>query len=278
MYCTPPSHHVPVHKSPSLTSQSYHGIATHYIHSTSLPSLSARLAELHFKDFASLPERQALIASTIEEFTTGLPSPRPQIHGRLRQHIDICFESSDPLQILSRLAEVQSNQEEDASIREWADKTIKTIRERSPIAVAVTAQQMRVAKDWNIAETFQREHDIATAFMHHPDFVEGVTARLIERKKTRPDWQPNTLEDVTSEEVDRFFQKGKDVLPLLESGAEARYSEYPHKKLALPTEQEILNVYDGGNVQAEEVVQHFLTERGGKVGIREKVGEVLERQ
>jgi 3-hydroxyisobutyryl-CoA hydrolase len=137
---------------------------------------------------------------------------------------------------------------------------------------------MRVAKDWNIAETFQREHDIATAFMHHPDFIEGVTARLIERKKTRPNWQPNNLEDVTEEEVQRFFQKGSDLLPLLESGAKAMYKEYPFKHLALPTQQEILEVYSNGSVMPEEVVQHFSKERGGKVGVREKVEEVLERQ
>jgi len=173
---------------------------------------------------------------------------------------------------------VLANKEELPEIREWADKTIKTIRERSPISVAVTARQMHVAKEWNIAETFQKEHDIATAFMHHPDFIEGVTARLIERKKTRPNWTPNTLEEVTDEEVARFFQRGKDVLPLLESGAKAAYKEYPHKNLALPTEKEILDVWKGGNVMSEEIVQHFLKERGGKVGVREKVGEVLERQ
>jgi 3-hydroxyisobutyryl-CoA hydrolase len=137
---------------------------------------------------------------------------------------------------------------------------------------------MRVAKEWNIAETFQKEHDIATAFMHHPDFVEGVTARLIERKKTRPEWQPNTLEDVTEEEVQRFFQSGKDLLPLLESGAKATYKEYPHKYLALPTEKEILEKYNSGAVMSEEVVQHFLQSKSGKVGVREKVAEVLERQ
>jgi 3-hydroxyisobutyryl-CoA hydrolase len=136
---------------------------------------------------------------------------------------------------------------------------------------------MRVAKTWNIAETFQKEHDIATAFMHHPDFVEGVTARLIERKKTRPDWQPNSLEDVTKQEVQRFFQRGKDLLPLLESGPNATYKQYPHKHLALPTEREILAESRNGTVMSEEVVQYFLKNRGGKVGVREKVEEVLER-
>jgi 3-hydroxyisobutyryl-CoA hydrolase len=143
----------------------------------------------------------------------------------------------------------------------------------------VTLKQVRVAREWNIAETFQREHNIASTFMHHPDFVEGVSARLINRTKERPNWSPNTLEDVTEDQVDAFFAKPRGPpLGLLETGPRATYNEYPHQKLALPTEEEVLKIWDGGNKMAEEVVQHFVGESNGKVGVREKVEEVLERQ
>ena len=162
-------------------------------------------------------------------------------------------------------------------MRTWAEKTIKTIRERSPIAVAVTLQQMRLGGEWSIGQTFQAELDIAAAFMAHPDFVEGVTARLIERKKERPNWQPKELEDVTDDMVKAFFRKGPSgPLALLETGSHAEYRSYPHAKLGLPTESEILKVAKGR--MSEEVVQHFLKETDGKVGVREKVEEVLERQ
>lgn len=220
-----------------------------------------------------------MIAATIAEFSTGLPSPRPQIHGQLRQIIDTCFAENSPLSILGNLEKVQKETSNEA-LKTWAEKTIKTIRERSPIAVAVTARQMRVAQEWDIAQTFQKEHQIADVFMHHPDFVEGVTARLIERKKTRPEWAPNQLEDVKEEDVAEFFKTRKNLesLVFLESGPNARYQEYPHKYLALPTEKEILEVWNNGGAQPEKVVEHFMTQRNGKVGIREKVEEVLERQ
>lgn len=136
---------------------------------------------------------------------------------------------------------------------------------------------MHEAETWNIAETFQKEHSIANVFMHHPDFIEGVTARLIERKKTRPNWQPNQIEDVTAEEIDQFFEKGAKKLPLLENGGHATYKEYPHQKLALPTEKEILDFRGKQGKMTEEVVQHFVDVKGGKLGVREKVEEVLER-
>ena len=47
--------------------------------------------------------------------------------------------------------------------------------------------------------------------------------------------------------------------------------------LALPSEKEILAVYKEGSVMKEEVIQHFIKDRDGKVGVREKVEEVLER-
>lgn len=262
-----------------LISSSYHGLATHYIHSTSLPSLSHRLSELQFKDYLTPDERHALIASTIAEFDTGLPAPRPQITGIQRRLIDAIFSANSPLQILSGLQDLINSKDQPAEIKAWAEKTVKTIRERSPTSVAVTLRQMREARDWDIAETFQKELDIATHFMHHPDFIEGVTARLIERSKERPNWAPNQLEDVTEAQVNEFFKQVRgEKLGLLESGEHAQFKEYPHANLALPSEKDILAVYDGGNVMKEEVVQHFIKDRDGKAGVREKVEEVLERQ
>ncbi|KAF2396863.1 3-hydroxyisobutyryl-CoA hydrolase mitochondrial precursor [Trichodelitschia bisporula] len=255
----------------------YHGIATHFIHSTSLPALSTRLAELRFEDYATLEERYKLIASTIAEYNTGLPAPRPNISGRLRQLVDSCFAHETPAAILKALEEVRTT-EEDPALQAWADKTIKTIRDRSPISVAVTLRQMAVGKDWNIAQTFQREHGIASRFMAHPDFVEGVSARLIRREKGRPNWQPAQLEDVQEKDVDAFFAppEGPE-LALLESGERAQYREYPHAWLALPTEAEIVDAWKGGELSTDQVVERFLLEKDGKVGIREKVEEVLER-
>jgi 3-hydroxyisobutyryl-CoA hydrolase len=67
----------------------YAGIATHYIHSSSLPDLEARLSELIFKDYASLQERFQIIDHTIEEFVTGLPEDEPlALVGETREAID----------------------------------------------------------------------------------------------------------------------------------------------------------------------------------------------
>ncbi|KAF2468811.1 3-hydroxyisobutyryl-CoA hydrolase mitochondrial precursor, partial [Lindgomyces ingoldianus] len=250
----------------------YHGVATHYIHSSTLPNLESRLAELQFPDYMDLKERHKIINSTIEEFSTGLPSEKPAISGELRTAIDEVFATDQPSiqAILDALEKVKTDANSE-SLQKWAEKTKDTILTRSPISVAVTLHQMRVGREWSIAETFQREYDIAAHFMAHPDFIEGVTARLIERKKERPNWQPNSLAEVTQKEVAKFFER-KSALPLVSSGD---YKEYPHAWIGLPREHEILGLAAGKS--SDEVIATLVEKYEGKQGVREKVLEVLER-
>ena len=254
----------------------YHGVATHFIHSSTLQQLESRLAELQFPDYMSQQDRLKIINATIEEFSTGLPAPRPQISGEVRTAIDRIFHHDQAAieSILESLAEVKDSSESSEELKTWATKTLDTLHTRSPIAVAVTLQQMRRGSTWSITQTFQREHDIASHFMAHQDFVEGVTARLIERKKERPNWQPNKLSDVKQSEVNAFFkQTSQHGLPLI---SDKNYTEYPHKWIGLPGEDEIMR--ESGGKSANDVLATLLERYDGKQGVREKVAEVLERR
>ena len=256
----------------------YAGIATHYIHSTSLPSLEARLAELRFKDHDSLDTRLNLIDSTLEEFTTGLPHDEPMhLSGALRAAIDRCFSLNSVPEILAAL------KAETGETEAWAQKTLATLHQRSPTSVYVTLRQMRLGKDWSIKETFQREHSIAGKFMRHPDFTEGVSALLI--RKPEPGqarepakWQPGSLEEVKEGEniADAFFAvEGEKKLELLSEGD---YHEYPHRRFGVPTEKQVA-VYVRGEPRSRKAIVRDLVEmRRGKQGVKEVVEEILERK
>lgn len=248
----------------------YAGIATHFIHSSALANLTSRLAELVFKDYASLPERLSLINRTIAEFSTGLPQEKIMFGGNLRKSIDRCFSKSTVEDILTALEAETEN-------TEWAQKTIKTLKQRSPTALKVTLRQLRVGREWSISETFQREEKIAARFMEHPDFVEGVTARLVNKPPTQPSWQPATLGEVTDQHVDEFFRipKGEQRLPLL--NPEVDYKQYPHRKLALPTENDIKKYVLETGASWTHTINEFEKLWGGKEGVKEKVAEVLDR-
>lgn len=255
-----------------LTLSSFHGIATHYIHSSSLPDLENRLAELRFKDHASMQERLRIINSTVEEFVTGLPHDVPvRFTDASRKAIDQCFSHSDIQKILDSLRKLDT---------EWGQKTLKTIAQRSPTSLKVTLRQMQLGKNWSISEAFEREYNIAGHFMAHHDFVEGVTARLIKKPATDPTWQPATLEEVTQAHVDAFFRNptGERKLQLLTSGPSSNYTRYPHAWCGLPTEADVEEKVKQGGKSRSQILTAFMEAKSGKMGTREKVREILARK
>lgn len=251
----------------------YAGIATHYLHSTTLPLLETRLSELRFKDFDSMEKRLYLVNQAIEQYSTGLPHDQPMlIAGELRKAIDRCFSKSSVREIIQALRE-----ELRGPLSDWASKTLETLSARSPTSIHVTREQLLQGRKWSIAETFKREHQIAAKFMRHPDFVEGVDAQLIRRDK-KPKWQPAGLEDIiNSKEVTEPFFKisaGTEPLELL---TEEDYSEYPYRKLGLPTEEEVKRVVESEEYKPHMIVNLFEKQREGKQGVKEVVSEILAR-
>lgn len=253
-------------------SPSYQGIATHYIDSSSLPDLEARLAELTFKDYTTYEQRLRIINSTITEFETGLPHDKP-IHpdSALRAAIDRCFAHDSIAAILDSLKKEGS---------EWGTKTLKTIAARSPTSLKVTLRQMQLGGTWSIDTAFQREYHIAAKFMEEHDFVEGVTAKLIRKPATKPEWKPATLDEVTDDVVDDYFRipQGERRLALLSSGPRSNYEAYPHAWTSLPTETDVMAVVKKGGRTRKAVVQELLQMRDGKLGIKERVEEILQRK
>lgn len=250
----------------------YAGIATHYMHSSVLGNLTARLSELVFDDHAPLEDRLQLVNKTIAEFSTGLPSLEQEpilLGGPLRNAIDRCFKFNTVEEICQAL-------EKETDQKEWAEKTLKTLKMRSPTSVKVALRQMRLGKNWSIAETFKREHQISSKFMRHPDFVEGVTALLLTKPARKANWQPATLEDINTEYVDSFFTipKGENRLQLF---SDADFKSYPHAHFALPSEKNIVD-FLRGKKDAEKGVEDFVAQWGHKEGVREKIAEVLARR
>ncbi|KAK2048938.1 enoyl-CoA hydratase/isomerase [Colletotrichum somersetense] len=247
----------------------YSGVATHYLHSTSLPQLESRLAEIRFRDYDSLEKRLQIINQTLEEFVTGLPHDQPiQLSGDLRRAIDRCFSKGNIANIIEAL------ESETGATKQWAQKTLDTLHERSPTAVNVALKQMRIGGSWSIAETFQREHQIAKKFMKHPDFTEGVTALLEEKRQ--PEWQPAKLEDIEPgmQVVDDFFKTSGDSLQLLN---DRDYKEYPYPYFALPTEKEVRDVVLPGQYTPKEVVKKVVEARNNRQGVKEVVEDIVDR-
>jgi len=249
----------------------YSGIATHYLHSTSLPDLESRLAELRFSDSDDLSQRLALINQALEEFSTGLPYDQPmQIAGAVRRAIDRCFNKNTVDDIIAAL------QAEKGETEAWAQQQLETLQKRSPTSVHVALRQMRVGGSWDIAETFNKEYQIASKFMQHHDFTEGVSALLV--RKEKPTWQPASLADIpASVNVAKpFFEADKETS--LELFTDRTYKEYPFETLGVPTEKEIQKVANSKSYTPQQLVNVVVASREGRQGVAAVVDEILSRK
>ncbi|KAG0236518.1 hypothetical protein BGW41_000386 [Actinomortierella wolfii] len=245
----------------------YAGFATHYVPSERLPALEERLSELE-------TDNHDVINMAIEDFVS---EPQPNHKYALSAHraaIDRCFRFNTIPEILAALEKEKTP---------FAEETIATMRRMSPTSLCVTLQQLREGRHLQIADCFRMEHQLCRQFLKDHDFVEGVKALLIE-KTNKPQWKPATIEEVDREKMLSAYFRNQPPKPLKLTNS-ISWAKYPHARFGLPSEEEIRKVVRGevqgsGPLQltTDEVVEVFVKKTGGKIGVREKVTEVLSRK
>ena len=78
---------------------------------------------------------------------------------------------------------------------------MRRISERSPTALALTLKLLRANQGRPLPEVFRREARAAHFMVQHPDYLEGIRARLLD-KDDQPRWQPGRISDLGPLEVD----------------------------------------------------------------------------
>ncbi|KAF9482807.1 3-hydroxyisobutyryl-CoA hydrolase [Pholiota conissans] len=261
-----------------------YGLATHYIPSRRIPQLLDRLAELD-QPHASVIDR-AIEDLSSEREPTEPPSP---FTGARRVALDIAFGKPTVEGIITELESFAKIENEE--VRSWAQNTLAMLHLRSPTSLKVALRAIRQGAKLSLRDALNMELKMATAFCRGatPDFAIGVKAVLVEKTKERPQWEPSTFKEVNSAMVSRFFDSTSPFLadaPSLELPAEIATGTISNPlKYALPTEEEIGSVVMGSHasggglgVRLDEVVARFADLRPGKVGVKEKVIEVVQRR
>ncbi|MGH1417728.1 MAG: enoyl-CoA hydratase/isomerase family protein [Hyphomicrobiaceae bacterium] len=88
---------------------------------------------------------------------------------------------------------------------EWAEKTYAILRRNAPLAVAATFEAINAAKKFSsLEQCLALEYRFAHRAAASHDFYEGIRAAIIDKDK-KPQWEPNTLEDVTPTMVDEVL-------------------------------------------------------------------------
>ena len=96
---------------------------------------------------------------------------------------------------------------------DWATQTLHCLRQRSPLMLHVTLEQIRRGRLLSMADDLRMERNIVHHCFHTEhlgrsgktsETVEGIRALVVD-KDHAPQWNPARIEDVTSEMVGPFF-------------------------------------------------------------------------
>ncbi len=87
----------------------------------------------------------------------------------------------------------------------WAQTELDGLRTKSPTALKITHRQLREGRSLSFREAMQLEFRLTSRVMKGHDFFEGVRAAVID-KDQKPKWQPSRLEDISSQDIDKYFE------------------------------------------------------------------------
>ena len=89
---------------------------------------------------------------------------------------------------------------------DWAAEQVATLRTKSPETVKVALRQVREGgKMATFEDNMRMEYRIGWRKVQSHDFLEGVRAVIID-KDNDPKWRPSRLEDVSDEDIAKYFE------------------------------------------------------------------------
>jgi enoyl-CoA hydratase len=157
----------------------------------------------HLSPWDRLPE----LINILEGYETNLTGSRNQAAKQLASALDPFFKKditantdmdewvATYFEGKSSLVEIIESLRQCGIQTRLCDQVFDRLAERSPTALVVTLKLLRHNEHLPLEEVFQTELAAARFILNHPDYVEGVRARLVD-KDDNPRWQPETIEAV----------------------------------------------------------------------------------
>ncbi len=169
----------------------YSGVATHYTPSDKHAELEqALLGEIFFGGLSA----NETVAAVLDKFSQTPVDPAPL--SKNSDEIDRFFVGQETyLDLLSAL-------KEDGGA--FSEGTISVLNKMSPTSLLLTFEQMKRAASLDFDDVMKMEYRMVSRVMEGHDFIEGVRALIID-KDGAPQWLPNTVDDVNSQDIEAYF-------------------------------------------------------------------------
>ncbi len=158
------------------------GLVTHCINKENWPRVIAGLRDCEVN----------AIAATLSECVTEAGESEIMQHKTI---IEQCFGADSVEEIFKRLQ--NSN---DA----FALATLETLKQKSPLSLKVTLEQLKRAASMSYDQINAMEYKIACQFANTPDFYEGVRAAVVDKDR-QPKWQFAELKNITPQQIMEYF-------------------------------------------------------------------------
>jgi enoyl-CoA hydratase/carnithine racemase len=165
----------------------YAGLADHYAPTTDRPALEALLASTAGADLA-----QAITAYAAPHRAAAGDSALAANRAAIDRH----FGAGSVAAIVASL------KTDDGA---FAQKTMEVMATRSPLMMCVTHELIKRGALLDVADCLRLERTLVRHNFEHGEVIEGIRALVID-KDNQPKWNPSSLEEVSEDAVQRFFQ------------------------------------------------------------------------
>ena len=160
------------------------GLATHLVRAAKMPELLEKLREAA----GNLPPAKEEALGQLRKILAHWGAPktsRPEMDAWVAQH----FRGQASVRaILDSLGRCPEHRRLDAEV-------LERLQARSPTALVLTLRLLRRNQGRPLEEVLAAEARAAHFMIAHPDYLEGIRARLLDRDQ-RPRWQPASLEEM----------------------------------------------------------------------------------
>ena len=159
------------------------GFATHYMKSENIPRLIDILKNNELKGGQGKQE----IRNRLLEKISGLLDFNIPINLAMDAWVEKYFAGkSDIQEILASLSQCHEQENH-------CSEVFRSIAERSPTALMLTLKLLRYNEGRSIADVLATELKAAQFITRHPDYLEGIRARLVDRDD-KPTWTPDRID------------------------------------------------------------------------------------
>jgi enoyl-CoA hydratase len=167
------------------------GLATNFMNSARLPELIKLLEEY---EPVEVREKELLLSEIRKQlaylFDFNIPQ-KPDMDAWVQQYFS---GKTDLKEILTSLSHCTLQEK-------LCDDVFTNIKERSPTALVLNLKLLRHNEGRPLPEVFAAELKAAQYIIRHPDYAEGVRARLLD-KDHLPCWNPDKISEVDLTDLD----------------------------------------------------------------------------